>query len=732
MTGAAITPVTPHQEVTIIQNAEAGVIDTTEIDSGNQELQERLDVSASDDQDEERDSDTSPSGLVFARGDSRRGAVHTELRQTMITDKVPNFSRESEFAMEASMVAANSSRYVLHPHSLLRLYWDCLVSIGVLYTAIALPLQLCFASLSSLWWICVDQAVNLFFFVDFILNLHTGFENPKTRELVLATQPARLHYLRTWGVPDLIATVPFGCLDLVSSDLRWLRAFKLFRLCRALRLSRIKSQLQLRSGMDSTVSAGLQFCASAFLCAHWICCLWFAIGKAAVVRGHVSWLGEVQLEDGSVGDQYTASLYWALTSMSTIGYGDISAESMAERLFSCAVMVVGTSFYSVGITTVVSHITGGHSFYAKLLQQKELLNSYMAEAHTPIEIRTTIREYLMHYQAAAMTFNEQAVLTMLSPGLQAKVSSSANEPLIRRVPFFKMADTSCICEVMLVLQPHLFPPDEIIVRQGNIAKDMFIIKLGVVSAFVDTNSGETQLLARLRTGDFFGEGALLTSADHAADPRRGATIKARTFTVVYSLNADVVHEILENYPDVRDAIYHVAQERKAQTVATAFKAKIGKYKMEREREHQSEHATVSEQLLSTPCGEHILSKQEEPEVKTESFSLERQADLLASDVVQGSQMKARSGKTELRLSVPFIGGKVRRYTTNGTQPHVSAAVRSVHSKVGHMVSMMIDLQTELDDVAATKALHKAAHVFSTITDVRLELEALLQKLPAHK
>ena len=61
-----------------------------------------------------------------------------------------------------------------------------------------------------------------------------------------------------------------------------------------------------------------------------------------------------------------------------------------------------------------------------------------------------------------MTFQEQQMLKMLSPMLRGKLSSQINAPLIRAVPFFKEAGELCIVEIVLLLEPRMFAPLEVI------------------------------------------------------------------------------------------------------------------------------------------------------------------------------------------------------------------------------------------------------------------------------
>eukprot|EP00976_Prorocentrum_cordatum_P030754 625903-Prorocentrum_minimum.AAC.2 len=50
--------------------------------------------------------------------------------------------------------------------------------------------------------------------------------------------------------------------------------------------------------------------------------------------------------------KYIASIYWAFTTMTTVGYGDISATTVAERIFACIGMVVGGFMFSMVVASV--------------------------------------------------------------------------------------------------------------------------------------------------------------------------------------------------------------------------------------------------------------------------------------------------------------------------------------------------------------------------------------------
>ena len=158
--------------------------------------------------------------------------------------------------------------------------------------------------------------------------------------------------------------------------------------------------------------------------------------------------------------------------MSTIGYGDITAGTTLERVFSCVMMVLGSCVYAYGITSVISSMSGVTEQQRRLLSQKDQLNRYMSTMAVPKELRQKLREYFVHYQNASDAFNEGSVLSMLSPGLRSRLCSLANAPLLRKVSFFKQIDEACVTEMAQLLVANLFVPDEVIINRGHYGEAM--------------------------------------------------------------------------------------------------------------------------------------------------------------------------------------------------------------------------------------------------------------------
>jgi hypothetical protein len=62
-------------------------------------------------------------------------------------------------------------------------------------------------------------------------------------------------------------------------------------------------------------------------------------------------------------EKYINALYFALTTMVTIGYGDIKGVTTAERICTIAMMVIGAGLYAFNLNDI-SHIVGNYNMLA--------------------------------------------------------------------------------------------------------------------------------------------------------------------------------------------------------------------------------------------------------------------------------------------------------------------------------------------------------------------------------
>ena len=82
--------------------------------------------------------------------------------------------------------------------------------------------------------------------------------------------------------------------------------------------------------------------------AHIAACLWYVLGNL----NSDNWITCKSLTEKSLIYKYISSLYWAITTICTVGYGDITPTNEIEYAFAMIVMVLGSMFFGYSITYI--------------------------------------------------------------------------------------------------------------------------------------------------------------------------------------------------------------------------------------------------------------------------------------------------------------------------------------------------------------------------------------------
>lgn len=140
-----------------------------------------------------------------------------------------------------------------------------------------------------------------------------------------ARAPRRLHYLVTWGWIDLLSSIPS------IGIFRWGRAARLMRILRVLR--GLKS-----ARMVAHFLAGRRQ-ESAFLVSLLLCLLVLVSASIAILQLEVPAGGNINTPE--------TAMWWALSTMTTLGYGDAYPITVEGRLVAIFLVASGVGAFGM-------------------------------------------------------------------------------------------------------------------------------------------------------------------------------------------------------------------------------------------------------------------------------------------------------------------------------------------------------------------------------------------------
>ncbi|NNM53929.1 MAG: cyclic nucleotide-binding domain-containing protein [Spirochaetales bacterium] len=313
----------------------------------------------------------------------------------------------------------------------------------------------------------------------------------------------------------------------------FLRYFRLFFVLGY--LQDITSTLELPPAVQRILNIVIIFAFSA----HYIANAWI------LVTGNPDHFDDVSL--------YLRALYWTVTTMTTIGYGDITPHGNSQILFVIFIEVFGAGMYGYVIGVVASLISNFDIAKNTFQHKIDQVEAFLRYRKVPRHLQRRVREYFDYLWKFRRGHEEAQIADTLPAQLWSDIGLHLNRDLLERVPLFQHAPEAVLRQLILRLQPVILQPGDIVFEEGEIGLDMYFITKGSVEV---VSFDRKKSYAILQEGQYFGEIALLNSVP------RTATIIARDWCELYRIDKPTFDRVVERFPGFADEIQRIAHQRR--------------------------------------------------------------------------------------------------------------------------------------------------------------------------
>lgn len=157
---------------------------------------------------------------------------------------------------------------------------------------------------------------------------------------------------------------------------------------------------------------------TAMIAAHWLACFGAAFDERKTIEAYFH-DGNGNEDDPSALQQYLAAVYYAMTTLSTVGYGDVTPASDMARLYAMVAMVLGGAFYGYIIGSVTSVIFETDANNRVYYERMDLIQSWLNHNDkVPKVLRRRIRKHFKQSFSARTAIDDSEVVAQLSPELR--------------------------------------------------------------------------------------------------------------------------------------------------------------------------------------------------------------------------------------------------------------------------------------------------------------------------
>ena len=408
----------------------------------------------------------------------------------------------------------NLTGYSIPPNSYFILIYDIILSAFIISSYISLPLSLTYTKT-----FCVIEPnlkklmikfTELLFILDILISFFRGYYNNEL-EVVLNNRKIIFHYLRNNFISDLFSAIPYFCItnNICKNNDYHLPQFsmtakqiiiKLIMLTKLFKFNKINDVKNNRAlellyeklsniyHLENLVGFILTIL-STFFALHIMVCLHIFFGGLR----YPNWQNNAVVSDNKTFfSKYISSLYFIITTMSSVGYGDIVCVSFAERIFQIFLLGFGLIVYSFIITKFGNYIKEENKLKI-ILEEKQNYLEELRQYYPKMSFKLyfKIRNYLTNkYKKKKNSSEIYLLVNSLPDKLRNNMLFTVYEKVTKNFNIFKNCENSSfILEILNCFVKMVYKKDVELIKEGEIIKEIFFVNEGrlALEAMIDIN-----------------------------------------------------------------------------------------------------------------------------------------------------------------------------------------------------------------------------------------------------
>jgi len=379
------------------------------------------------------------------------------------------------------------------------------------------------------------------------------------------------------------------------------------------------------------ISAGMERVAYLFflslIVVHIVACMWYFIDR--LEPSVDSWVIRYHQGDSSNLEVYISACYWAITTLATVGYGDILPANTLDRAYCSLVMLLGVVFYSYTIGTVTG-LLGDFDrrqtkLQGKLSALQNLAKKYQLSHHFFRQLKAALEQ-----DQHRVRREREDVLSSLPKKLSARLTLLMHKRLLSNNRFFKQRSLKFVQSVLPLLKQVKVTAEETVYKAYEMCDEsnpqiVYFVGRGKLGYYIDELHVHI-IYEEIRDKDYFGD------VEFFFADQREVNVKGLMVCELLALGReDLFNKLFPEFEDLKIEMIVEAAARRDRLKALREEAEL-------RRRDQYKRARGLPLTLSSNEIERLHEIQ--PALGTELFEPQAEGGYVEAVSFQGEEQKA--------------------------------------------------------------------------------------------
>ena len=407
---------------------------------------------------------------------------------------------------------------ILSPNSKTIIILDLCLFLSCFYCMFYIPLRMakseCFCQRENISYKTILYIIDFIYILDLCLSCFRGYYNPQLK-LVKNNSKIFMHYLKSDLFYDFLSAIPFigtsnficakymevsNCRKydmpnslialVIMTNLKILKVFKIRNKKKNVTFNYFFNLFSENYSLEKTIDNTFDFifCLLGF---HFFVCLNIFLSN----QTYPNWIIYLNLEDNQLIYIYISSCYSLIETLTTVGYGDVVCQCLAERILQIIILGVGVIAYSYIISAFGNLIKNESQSSIKYNNNMKILEEIRIDyPKMTYKLYNKIYNHIESKSVSGKKIDTTALISSLPFNLKNTLLLIMYRNIIKNFKIFKKCQNSnFIIEILSKFVPATSKKNDFLLYEGEMIEEIVFVKDGRLSLDAAIDMGDQEV-----------------------------------------------------------------------------------------------------------------------------------------------------------------------------------------------------------------------------------------------